>query len=340
MDLVDSLIKEYGDIIQEASVITDRPPRIIPISPAIDVGLGGGISSGSLITLSGPPKLGKTLTALSIAGQAQKEEYQSYLCEEPRDVYYLNCEARLKTRDLKGIYNLRTDRQFYVIGSQPSEKKKKKQGKILTAEDFLSIAEKIIHEKPGSIVIVDSFSFLITGSELSSDMEDMSRAAGAKLLYKFFRRIAGVVPVNDIILIGILHLISNPSGRGKSTQESSGNAVKFMVDFKLEGQYCKLIKDSSEITTGLEVYWKVGCSAFGPPGTPIKSYITYNHGLDSEKEVVDLACDLGIIEKNGSWYVLAEDNKIQGIEKVADYLRGNPDVYNTVYDKIKQAFRI
>jgi RecA/RadA recombinase len=136
MAVKEDVIKNFGsNIILSGNSIVDKKSVIIPVSPALDLILQGGIPEGSFVVFTGQPKCGKTTTSLDFAATAQKEEYQGDL-KKPRHVYYLNIEGRLKKRDLEGIKNLDLDR-FDVIGSQ--------QGKILHAEEYLQIAEKLIN---------------------------------------------------------------------------------------------------------------------------------------------------------------------------------------------------
>src|SRR5690554_566147 len=92
------------DVMQSGRTFMETPRRIIPISPANDVALGGGITDGAVIILTGPPKFGKTVTALTIAAEAQKAEHGA------RDVFYFNIEERFKTRDIIGIAGLDPDK--------------------------------------------------------------------------------------------------------------------------------------------------------------------------------------------------------------------------------------
>ena len=144
--LKEDVKKKFGDeILLSATAIVDRESVVVPVSPALDIILNGGIPEGSFIVFTGQPKFGKTPTSLDFAATAQKPEYQGNL-KNPRQAYYLNIEGRLKKRDLEGIPGLDLGR-FNVIGSQ--------QGKILHAEEYLQIAERIINEEPGSILIID-----------------------------------------------------------------------------------------------------------------------------------------------------------------------------------------
>lgn len=310
--------------------VVDRKNIIIPVSPAIDSGLGGGIPEGSFCIFTGQPKIGKTTVSLDFAATFQKPEFQGTL-KKPREVYYLNVEGRLKKRDLEGIPGLDLER-FFIIESQ--------EGKILSAEDYLQIGEKIINEVPGCLIIVDSFSALCTQTEITSDMDKMQRADGAKLLKKFCRKIANVLPVNRTVLIGITHLIGNPSGYGSPYQESGGQGIAYQVDVKIKGKSVtkwKLTEDGDQI--GQIVDWEVMTSALGPPGPVINSYIRYGYGIDKASELASLASDIGIITKSGSWFSVmidGKEHKVQGIEKVRQLLIDNPELYEKLYKNVRE----
>ena len=165
MSLNEDVTKTFGEnIILTGNAIVDRKTIIIPVSPSIDIILNGGIPEGSFVILTGQPKCGKTTTSLDFAATAQKAEYAHSSFKDGREVYYLNIEGRLKKRDLEGIPGLNLNK-FHVIGSQ--------QGKILHAEEYLQIGEKIINEIPGCVLIIDSYSALCTEAEITSEMDKM-----------------------------------------------------------------------------------------------------------------------------------------------------------------------
>lgn len=99
--------RNIEDIIVSANSLINRKSVIIPVSSAIDLGLGGGIPEGSFGIFSGPPKCGKTTTGLQIIANAVKPEYASELKPNGREAYIFNVEGRLKKRDLLGIHGMK-----------------------------------------------------------------------------------------------------------------------------------------------------------------------------------------------------------------------------------------
>lgn len=327
----DEVKKTFGDgIILSANAVVDTKVLTIPVSPSLDMVLNGGIPEGSFVVFTGQPKCGKTTTSLDFAATAQDKKYAHSSFSDGREVYYLNIEGRLKKRDLEGIPHLNRDR-FNIIGSQT--------GKILHGEEYLQIAEKIINQVPGSVVIIDSYSALCTEAEITSDMDKMQRADGAKLLAKFCRKVANVIPVNKNIVIGITHLMGNPTGYGAEFKEKSGQAIAYQTDIKLRAKTFKAWTVGKEDTQiGQEVQWQVLCSALGSPGGEITSFIRYGQGIDRNKELFKIAEDLGLVSAAGAWYtfVCLEDKpKFQGAEKSTEFLAANPDVYDKIWSEVK-----
>ena len=308
------IIKEYGNVLHDPASITERPLEVLSVGPKLDIALGGGVPEGSLFIMTGPEKVGKTVTALTFCANAQKH-YE-------RKVYYANIEGRLKKRDLQGITDLSLDAEkMQIIGST--------EGNSLSAEKYLSIIDNIVHTQPGSLAIVDSFSALSSESELTGDLSDMQVMSVQKVLAKFCRRISNVLPINRVTVVGITHLMANLQrfGRGKTKVEKSGSALKYQVDVKLHASHSTaLMQGDTQI--GQTVHWQITTSAIGPPGQKVESHIRYGKGIWKEMEMADLMIDFGLISKAGAWLKLPNGEKIQGKVNLAKYLEENPEEYN------------
>jgi len=306
------IIKEYGDVIHDPSSITNQELEIISVSPKIDIALGGGVPEGSLFILTGPEKVGKTVTALTFCANAQSLK---------RKVYYGNIEGRLRKRDIEGISGINMDPEYLeIIGST--------QGNILSAEKYLSIFDQLIHTQPDCICIVDSFSALASDAELTGDLSDQQVMSVQKVLAKFCRRISNVLPINKVTVVRITHLMANVNkfGRGKTKVEKSGTALKYQVDVKLHATHITPILQG-ETQIGQTVHWQVVTSAIGPPGQKVTSHIKYGRGIWKEMELADLLVDFGLVQKSGSWLTLPNEEKLQGKNNLAAYLEENPNEY-------------
>jgi len=331
----DDLISKYGEnaFISGDDFLNEKR-EIISVSPKIDMVLGGGIPEGSFVILSGPPKGGKTLTALHFAANAQ---------ELGRKVYYLNIEGRIKPRDIQGIPKLKTDKEhFEIVRSYRDENGKPK---ILMAHEFLEIAERKIKEEPGCVVIVDSVSQLCTEDEKIAEINEQKRAPGPVLMARFTKRIANDLPVSKSIIICILHVVANTGGGYKKTQRTGGNKVVYAVDVDLDIQYSQKWKvggsddDDNGVEIGKIVHWLSNSTAANcGTGAQVTSYIRYGIGIDEVYELFDLAKTCALIERAGAWYTfsfLNEPLKFQGEEKALEYLRSNEESIKLLKSKLK-----
>ena len=314
------IIKEYGNVLHDPASITERPLQTLSVGPKLDIALGGGVPEGSLFIMTGPEKVGKTVTALTFCANAQKH-YE-------RQVYYANIEGRLKKRDLQGITDLSLEpEKMQIIGST--------EGNILSAEKYLSIIDNIVHTQPGSLAIVDSFSALSSESELTGNLADVQVMSVQKVLAKFCRRISNVLPINRVTVVGITHLMANVNrfGRGKTNVEKSGSALKYQVDVKLHASHSTpLMQGDTQI--GQTIHWQIVTSAIGPPGQKVESHIRYGKGIWKEMELADLMIDFGLISKAGAWLKLPNGEKIQGKVNLAKYLEQHPEEYQVFLNEV------
>lgn len=318
------LKKKYGDIFCDAADIISTKKAILPMSPKLDIGLSGGIPEGSWVIISGKEKLGKSSLALQFCASCQKEEFGSRHC------YYLDAEGRLGSKVLSGIKGLDKDKLTVI---------KSKQGNILSAEKFLTIAEQIIKTEPNIVLVVDSASAMCCQSEMDSEeIKGSGRNNGPRLLAEFTRKLANVVPVQNSVVIIIQHMIANTSGYGPAFMEDGGNKIKYQADVKLRGRTFTKWEDSSKKQIGQIATWDVVYSALGSPGATVESYIRYGIGVDVAWELIDIAIDLDLIEKAGSWLTLnftKDSIKLQGQNNVWQYFMDNPEVYKDLESKIK-----
>lgn len=318
------IIKEYGDVLLEASHIVDNPPPLISVSPKIDIALGGGVPEGCLFIMTGPEKVGKTVHALQFCRNAQKVATES---GDKRNIYYGNIEGRLKKRDIEGIKGLDySSDHFRVVGSQ--------KGNILSGEKYLGIFDNIIHNEPHAVCVIDSFSALASEAELVNDIRDVQVAAMNRYLSKFTRKFANVLPINRVTLVGITHLMANIQkfGAGKSKVEKSGNALKYAQDVKLWATHKeKLMQGDTQI--GQKVHWIVENSAIGAPGQKVTSIIKYGVGLWNEYELAELAKDFGLVEGK-TWLTLPNGEKVQGMANFAKYLEENENYYEELKSQV------
>ena len=328
IEIDDIIIKEFGKVIVSAETIKQTNYKIIPTTPKIDIALGGGISEGTLTILSASPKHGKTCLALQIARNALAIDSDF----GQREVYYLNIESRIKERDLNGIKGLDASK-IKIIKSTA--------GNILSGEDFLKIGEKIINAKPGAVIIFDSFSALCSKERSESDLADRFRDTIPQSIASFIRRIAPVISINKSIILGINHMYANTSGKGNKTWlESSGQKIQYGLDQKLMGAYTKPWIDLQGNQIGLEVFWKVVTTYLsGGKLGEINTFLKFGEGYSDIQEYIDLATDVGIIDKKGAGWFTYKDIKLQGMDKLRIKLEEDPNLFAELKAEVDTIFK-
>ena len=170
-EYIAKIIKDYGKIITTGTQVLEsqKNKKVISVSPAIDIALGGGILEGSWLTLTGDPKSGKTTTAMQIAANCQKEG---------RPVIYLDVEGRLKGMNFE-VADLDPAKMEII---QPEDEP-------LPAETFLDVAHKLMSnvDYDGAVLIIDSISSLLPAKELDGDFTP-GRAGLPKILSIFTKK--------------------------------------------------------------------------------------------------------------------------------------------------------
>ena len=320
MNLKEQVRKEinskYGEVLISADKIANRERKIVSVSPMADYNLNGGIPEGSWVILSGSPKCGKSTTALQIAANAQ-EQYD-------KPIYIGNVEHRLNKKELEGIRNLNVPEVESI---------QSREGKILTAQDFLQEFTTIIKSVPGCVLIIDSTSALCAEGEFASEMKSAGRNEGPKLLAQFCRKMTGVVPVQRAIVIVVQHLIANTSGYGEAYYEDGGRKMQHQIDTKLRCTSFQKWENKEKEQVGQVINWQIKTAALTKPGGKFQSYLRYGYGLDNIKEYISLGLDMGLIEKGGSWYTFGT-HKAQGEDNLRQFLIDNETTYTELQEAV------
>lgn len=313
--------KRHKDSLTTGAFIMERKTEVFPFSPALDSGLGGGIPEGSWVILSGKEKCGKTLSGLHLM-----KKYQ----QAGRPCFFINVEGRIKRRDLGGIQGLDPNNVNVIESTE---------GNILSGEQFVNKTADAIRSHPGAYVLMDSASAICSDKELTEEITGTGRVLGPRIMAAFTRQMATVVPIQRVTLVLIQHLIANTSGYGPSQYEDGGRKLKYQGDVHLRcvGNQAWANKDGVQI--GQTATWQVMYSALGPPGAKVTSYIRYNVGIDELTELIEIATDLGIIGKAGSWFkldFLDEPIKVQGMENVYNTLVEDENKTLQLYAALKE----
>lgn len=326
------LLGENGVISAES--VFSSPKQIIPTTPAVDVGLHGGIPEGSTVIFSGVPKAGKTTLTLHFMANAQQDEYGG------RNCYYVDAEGRIKEMNLACVPHLKKEKLQIIR----SHRNKEGSIEVLTAEKILDAVISILRNDPKSVICIDSLARLCTENETILSMGDSGKRAGVpSILEKFFRQASQIIPVNNNILILITHIMANPSGMGKSTTEKGGYGKDYQADVRLEAKWVEKVKlgdkDENNKIIGQICHWVATCTALGSPHQEISMRIKYGDGIDIVGELIDLGLSFGLLERKGAWYRIPflneEDLKFQGAQNLYNYLEQNKETRDKLAQSIK-----
>ena len=322
-------LKEYGEIIKSGARVMEEKAdyKVIHISPALDLGLGGGQLEGTWMTLSGPPKCGKTTTAMQIAANVQEE----------RKIIYVDAEGRLKGLNFQ-IEGLDPEK-FMIIGPD---------GPPVPAEVLLQTAYELMSHPDyhGAVLIIDSISSLIPMRELEGNMES-KRPGLPKILSTFTKKMGQLLPSQRGLVIAITHFITDMSGYG-GAKADGGVKIQYQADTRLEIRHPGKGKGAA-ITPWIEggangerigqiINWKVECSSMGPPGGNILSYIRYGKGIDKTKEVIGVAQDVGLIIQAGAWFSFPYLADTEEGKKLAISIK--PELKDADRDEIIGSFKL
>ncbi|KXO17168.1 recombinase RecA [Peptoniphilus sp. GNH] len=283
-------------------------------SLALDVALGiGGIPKGRIIEIYGPESSGKTTLTLHIMAEAQKLGGVAA---------FIDAEHALDPVYAK---NLGVDVENLII-SQPD-----------TGEQALEITEALVRSGAVDIVIVDSVAALVPKAEIEGEMGDASVGLQARLMSKALRKLAGAISKSNTTVVFINQLrekIGVMYGNPETT--TGGRALKFYSSVRLDIRKVDTIKEGEKFI-GNKVRVKVVKNKVAPPFRQAEFDIMYGEGISKIGNIIDVAADMDIISKAGSWYSYGETRLGQGREKVKDFLNENQEMLDEISKKVIEA---
>ncbi len=281
----------------------------------LDIALGiGGLPKGRIVEIFGPESSGKTTLALHAIAEAQKNGGEAA---------FIDAEHALDPVYAKHI-GVDIDN---LIVSQPD-----------TGEQALEIAEALIRSGAIDIIVVDSVAALVPKAEIDGDMGDSHIGLQARLMSQALRKLAGAINKTNAIIIFINQLREKVGVMfGNPETTPGGRALKFYSSVRLDIRKIENIKQDGEVV-GSRTRVKIVKNKVAPPFREAEFDIIYGKGISKVGTLIDLAVDLDIIEKAGSWFSYNGDKIAQGRENAKKYLLDNPEIYKSVEEKVKENF--
>jgi recombination protein RecA len=304
-----------GSIMRLGSKETENIPVISTGALSLDIALGvGGLPKGRITEIYGPESSGKTTLALQVVAEAQKIGGSAA---------FIDAEHAL---DTSYAQRLGVDIDNLLV-SQPD-----------FGEQALEIAEILIRSNGVDVIVIDSVAALVPKAEIDGNVGDAHVGLQARLMSQAMRKFTGVLNRSNTVLIFINQIrmkIGVMFGNPETT--TGGNALKFYSSLRLDIRRIGQIKEGTDII-GNRTKVKVVKNKVAPPFKEAEFDIIYGEGISKIGDLLDLASNLEIVEKSGSWYSYKEERIGQGRENAKRFLTDNPEMCTEIDTKVRLAY--
>lgn len=310
------ITKTYGTgaIMRLGESKTNLNVEAIPTgSMMLDMALGiGGVPRGRIVELYGPESSGKTTVALHIIAEAQKMG---------GEVAFIDVEHALDPLYAEAL-GVNIDN---LLVSQPD-----------SGEQALEIAEALVRSGAIDVLVVDSVAALTTRAEIDGDMGDSHVGQLARLMSQAMRKLTAVISKSKCVAI-FINQVREKIGvlYGNPETTPGGRALKFYASVRMEVRRGEAIKEGGS-PIGNRTKVKISKNKVAPPFRECEFDILYGTGISRTGEIVDVATDLGIIKKSGSWFSYGDQKLGQGRENVKNILSENEELRKEIEAKIME----
>ena len=284
-------------------------------SLGLDIALGaGGFPKGRIIEVYGPESSGKTTIALQAVAEVQKRGGRAA---------FIDAEHALDPVYAKNL-GVNIDE---LLLSQPD-----------TGEQALEICEALVRSNAVSIVVIDSVAALVPQAEIEGEMGDSHVGLQARLMSQALRKLSGIINKTNTTAIFINQLREKVGVLfGNPETTPGGRALKFYASVRLDVRRGEQIKLGDSVI-GNKTNIKVVKNKVAPPFKVATVDIMYGEGVSHVGELVDIASDLGIMDKSGAWYSYNGEKIGQGRENTKIFLKNNPDIANEIENQIREHY--
>ncbi|HCB99666.1 MAG TPA: recombinase RecA [Ruminococcaceae bacterium] len=281
-------------------------------SISLDRALGvGGVPRGRIVEIYGPESSGKTTVALHMVAEAQKLGGSAAFIDAEHALDPVYAQA------------LGVDVEALLV-SQPD-----------TGEQALEIAEALVRSGAIDIIVVDSVAALVPRAEIEGDMGDSHVGLQARLMSQALRKLAGALSKFDCVAVFINQLREKVGVvYGSPEVTTGGRALKFYASVRLDVRKKESIKSGDQII-GTHTRVKVVKNKVAPPFKMAEFDIMYGQGISREGEILDLAVEMDIVHKSGSWFSYGEKRLGQGRDRVKEVLKEDPELAAEIEKRIR-----
>ena len=286
-------------------------------SIGLDIAIGiGGLPRGRIVEIYGPESSGKTTVALHSVAEAQKEGGIAA---------FIDAEHALDPVYAKA---LGVDVDNLII-SQPD-----------TGEQALEITEALIRSGAIDIIVIDSVAAIVPKAEIEGDMGDSHVGLQARLMSQALRKLTGSIKKSNCVAKFINQLrekVGIMFGNPETT--TGGRALKFYSSVRLDVRKIDTIKQGDKIL-GSRTRVKVVKNKVAPPFKQAEFDIMYGEGISKIGDLLDIAANVDIVKKSGSWYNYQDIKLGQGRENVKKFLMDNMDLTNEIELKVRKYYKL
>lgn len=306
-----------GSIMKLGEQANYRISTVSSGSLALDIALGvGGYPRGRIIEIYGPESSGKTTVALHAIAEVQKQGGTAA---------FIDAEHALDPVYAKKL-GVNIDE---LLLSQPD-----------TGEQALEIAEALVRSGAIDIIVIDSVAALVPKAEIEGDMGDSHVGLQARLMSQALRKLAGAINKSQTIAIFINQIREKVGVMfGNPEVTPGGRALKFYSSVRLEVRRAETLKQGQDMI-GIRARVKVVKNKVAPPFRQAEVDIMYAEGISAEGSLLDVATELGVVTRAGTWYSYGDQRIGQGRENARDFLKQNPDVAREIEAKVRETAQL
>ena len=302
-----------GAIIKLGANQTMKVDAIPTGSMGLDLALGiGGVPRGRIVELYGPESSGKTTVALHIIAEAQKQG---------GEVAFVDVEHAL---DPKYAAAVGVDVDNLLV-SQPN-----------SGEEALEIMEALVRSGAIDVVVLDSVAALTTKAEIDGNMGDSNVGQLARLMSQAMRKLTPLLSKTNCVAV-FINQIREKIGvmYGNPETTPGGRALKFYSSVIIDVRKGEPIKNGTELI-GNRTKIKVKKNKVAPPFKECEFDIIFGKGISRMGEVLDIAVEMDIIKKSGSWFSYDGKKLGQGRDNVKKALEENPEMLKEIEQKVME----